>query len=544
MPITTLSRTYQFLVCVLANIENRWRFSSTCKVPWRSAPWCYVVASAVVAMMTALIFLTHADASIVNIPPLYVLAVQLVAVLVGSRPAVFASVCAFFAFDWFFVEPRYQLTVRDPFEFVALCVFLVSAILVGQLTVLFQTRASEARSRERVATALAKASWTVASDLNRDSALRKVLHEFESASTVNYAEIFTVTGEDGLVGVCAYHRADVPFVRPQSFNKAINFVRETRQTIGWQHGPHWDKALDLESGHHCIYLPISTEGQMFGILFLQTSKNQELSEDERKVIASLLNHIAVVLQRDKLLETRAKAQGLAEANRLKTALLQMVSHDFRSPLASIKASVTSMLAEEGLPVDKHTEKALLQAIEDEADRLNRMVGNLLDLSRLEANAWQPQREPCMLSELIGATLDSFSAQDNDRICVCIESISCEIFVDFVQMVQALKNLVENALKYSSSDSTVEVRASHDNGDILFEILDRGPGLPVGEASRVFEPFFRGKQHQESSLPGVGMGLAVCKGLIEAHEGNLTAYNRENGGAVFCARLPQNMVIPK
>ena len=503
----------------------------------RRTPWSFLTAVVAVLLMTALIHYTHADASIVNIPPLYLLAVQAVAVLAGSRAAVIASVGSFLAFDWFFVDPRFQFTVRDPFEFVALCVFLVSAILVGQLTILFQTRASEARAREMAATALAKASWTVASDLNRDSALHKLLEQIFSIQAVEHAEILLPASPDECECVCTHARAKTECTKPESFRKAVSFVRETRQSIGWDDSPHWQKALETGDAWHSVYMPVLAEGKLLCILFFQLHDIADLSNDDRQVITSLMNHLAVVLQRDQLLEAQAKAQGLAEANRLKTSLLQMVSHDFRSPLASIKASVSSLLAEEGSPVDKPTQAGLLQAIEQETDRLNRMVGNLLDLSRLEANAWQPKRELCSLSELIGAALDSFGEQDNRRIEVELETGMEEVVVDFSQMVQVLKNLIENALKYSPSSKMIELKATTDSGGILLELSDSGPGLQPGEIERVFEPFYRGKQHQESSLPGVGMGLAVCKGLIEAHGGNLTAYNRETGGAIFCVRLP-------
>src|SRR5579883_1823998 len=151
---------------------------------WQRTPWSYLIAGACVLGMTAIIVITKADSSMVNIPPLYLLAVQTTAVLAGSRAAVLASFLAFLAFDWFFVEPRYQFTVRDPFEFVALCVFLATAILVGQLTALLQARAQESQRREMAASALAKASWAVGSDLNRDSALSNVLSQLQYLSSV------------------------------------------------------------------------------------------------------------------------------------------------------------------------------------------------------------------------------------------------------------------------------------------------------------------------------------------------------------------------
>jgi two-component system sensor histidine kinase KdpD len=214
----------------------------------------------------------------------------------------------------------------------------------------------------------------------------------------------------------------------------------------------------------------------------------------------------------------------------------MVSHDFRSPLASIKASVTGLL-QEGVVWDAATQRELLSGVNQETDRLNRMVGNILALSRLDADAWRPQRELTPLAELVGATLDSFSAADNRRIQVRLDTGLPEVCLDPVQIVQVLHNLIDNALKYSPTPAIVELHARRSAAMLIMEVLDRGPGLPRGEESRVFERFYRAPGLQESAVPGVGIGLAVCRGLVEAHGGQLTAMPRVGGGAVFRIILP-------
>ena len=244
---------------------------------------------------------------------------------------------------------------------------------------------------------------------------------------------------------------------------------------------------------------------------------------------------AVVLERDRLTRSATAAQAVAEADRLKTALLSMVSHDFRSPLASIKATVTGLL-QEGKPWEPETQLELLQGIDHETDRLNRMVGSILALSRLEADAWRPQCEATPPVELVGAALDAFGPEENRRIRVTLDPSLTELWLDPVQMVQVLSNLVDNALKYSPPGSEVELRAFRQDGTAVLQVLDRGPGLPRGEEPRIFEPFYRAPALRESAVPGMGIGLAVCRGLVEAHGGELTAHNREGGGAVFQIRL--------
>jgi two-component system sensor histidine kinase KdpD len=338
----------------------------------------FLLAILGVAAMTVLIAIIPGADHTTNVSLLYLLVVMGAAHWLGRNPAVLASLLAVLSFDWFFVEPRHTVTVNDPAEWLALVVFLVTAMVISQLTTLVRQRA----------------------------------------------------------------------------------------------------AVD------------------------------------------------------------AHAQALAEGDRLKTALLSMVSHDFRSPLAAIKASVTGLLQGDA-PWDASTQRELLIGINEETDRLNRMVGNILALSRLEAGAWRPQREVIAISELLGAALDTFSDDENKRIRVEIQTEAHDVSVDSVQIVQVLHNLLENALKYSEAASVVELCVTQREEILQIEVLDQGYGIPFGEEERIFERFYRASRWQESSQPGSGIGLAICRGLVEAHGGQLTARNREGGGAIFTVCLPMN-----
>jgi two-component system sensor histidine kinase KdpD len=214
----------------------------------------------------------------------------------------------------------------------------------------------------------------------------------------------------------------------------------------------------------------------------------------------------------------------------------MVSHDFRSPLTGIKAGVTTLL-HEGAPVPLETQRELLSGIDHETDRLNRMVGNILALSRLEANAWRPHREPTPVAELIGPALATFSAAENARVKVEVEPGFPELNVDPVQMVQVVRNLAENALKYSQAEQPVEIWAYREGDEAVLAVLDLGPGLSPGSEEKIWEPFYRAPELEETAVPGAGIGLAVCRGLVEAHGGRLLAHNRDGGGACFSLRLP-------
>lgn len=242
-------------------------------------------------------------------------------------------------------------------------------------------------------------------------------------------------------------------------------------------------------------------------------------------------------------------EALAEADRLKTALLSMVSHDFRSPLTGIKATV-SVLQEESTketklrPFEGAEVKALLQGIEQEADRLNRMVGNILDMSKLEADAWRPIFESTDVREVIGSALSAFSEAENARVKVILCEGLEEIEVDPVQIEQVLKNLVENALKYSPEDKIVEVIVEQDKSYTKILVKDSGEGISEADRSHIFDRFFRASALAESSVPGVGIGLAIVKALVEAHHGTISvleknADNSGDKGTVMCVQLPNS-----
>jgi two-component system, OmpR family, sensor histidine kinase KdpD len=502
-------------------------------------PYAYALAALVVAGVSAFIGLTHIDEHFASVCMLYLLGVMFTALFCGSLPAVFSSILAFASSDYLFIEPKFTLAVKDPSEWIALCVFLLVATLTGQLTALLRIRAQEARQRELEAAALAEASWSVVSQLDGDQALSMVLQQLvRVVEGVQKASLFRRDEQGGSQEVACYLLPGSQ-ATPDLSQEALCRVSDSGLSLDWSESPHDSSKCGVDGGVQPVYLPISMENQILGVLYLELDKAKPISTNKQRIVDSLLNYAAVVMQRDKLIQIKSEAQALAQANRLKTTILSMVSHDFRSPLTAIKASVENLL-DESRPWDPDSRRNLLQAIDEETDRINHLVGNILDLSRLQADAWRPRYEPVSLTELVGAVVDSFTKEENERIDINIEGTAQDIWVDSVQMVQVLRNLLENALKYSAATSLVEMEITQREEILLIRILDRGPGLPEGEEVKIFEPFYRGSTVSESAIPGTGVGLAICRGLVEAHRGELTAYNRESGGAVFQITLPVNL----
>lgn len=499
----------------------------------------FVLATLGVAFLTAVILYLGFEKSAANVSMLYLIVVIACALFLGRGAAIWASLCSFFAFNWFFLNPKYTLSVDEPTEWIALCMFLLIATVTGQLMAMLKLRAQEARQHQRETAALADASWAVASQLDTDSALSEVLKQVAQVVELDLVAVIAIKGGDAYTTAmytagsgAADGQTDLDLLMKHLYSPGFKPVGGA---IAFSI-PEQIKKPGI------ICLPILMNDRMLGFVFIKMTDGKTLSIGQKQIIDSLISHSAVILQRDDLIKTETKAAALIDANRLKTALLSMVSHDFRSPLTSIKASVSTLM-QDGEPLDNETQRGLCQTIDQETDRLNRMVGNILDYSRLESDAWQPKFEPTPVSELIGMTLDAFDANNNQRIQVQLDPELNEISVDCVQMIQVLKNLIENALKYS--DGSVEIQTKRSDGTALIEVLDRGKGIADVDAERLFEPFYRASSLQESSTPGVGIGLAICRGLVESHSGNLTAENREGGGAIFRVSLPlKNETVAK
>jgi PAS domain S-box-containing protein len=235
---------------------------------------------------------------------------------------------------------------------------------------------------------------------------------------------------------------------------------------------------------------------------------------------------------------RKRAQALAEADRLKTTLLSVVSHDLQTPLAIIKASAANLrrrLEGAGVPCDTGQ---IVDEIDAEADRLSRLVSDLLDLTRLQAGAWKPVREWHDLAEILGTLLARFDDRTAARVCDRLPVDLPMVFVDGVQIGQVLWNLLDNALKYSPGDAVVEVGACMEDTDLRLTVSDRGPGVPAAERERIFMPFYRSAAvGGADGVRGSGLGLAICRDLVEAHGGCIWVENCPDGGAAFQFRLP-------
>jgi len=278
--------------------------------------------------------------------------------------------------------------------------------------------------------------------------------------------------------------------------------------------------------------------RVLGVLRVaQPSLRVALSPTQQQVLETIASQVVALLERARLVEETSRTRALAESDRLKSTLLSSVSHDLRTPLAVIKGAVTNLL-DDSVAWDSATRRDLLSAINDETDRLNRLVGNLLDMSRIESGALQSTRSWQDLSELIAAVVDRMRPRLGARpIVVEIPDDLPAVRVNYTQIEQVLTNLLENVVRHTPATSPVTLTARADSGDVQVEVHDAGHGIPEGMVGRIFDKFVRGIG-PEQSASGSGLGLAICKGIVEAHGGRIWAENVRSGGARFIFTLPR------
>jgi two-component system sensor histidine kinase KdpD len=293
-------------------------------------------------------------------------------------------------------------------------------------------------------------------------------------------------------------------------------------------------------GTAAAFVPLRAGGRTLGVLGVADQGDRRpLSAAERTVLGTFADQTAVALERLTLLHEAERAEVLARTDELKSALMSAVSHDLRTPLASIIASVTSLL-EPGMQWDEETREDFLQGIYEEAQRLNRLVSNLLDMSRIEGGALHPQKDWYGVDEVIRAVLERLASRlASYSVTTDVAPDLPLVLLDFTEIDQVLTNLVENALKYTRPGTPICIAARRRGADIEVSVTDSGPGVPPRHLARLFDKFYRGESGTTAGFrpQGMGLGLAICKGLIEAHGGRIAARNVPEGGLQITFTLP-------
>lgn len=507
----------------------------------RTSPWvAYVWAIAVIGVCTLLTRFMFGYFELSDLIMIYLLGVMLVAMRFGRGPSVLASVLSVALFNFFYTHPYLTFMVENPRFIFTFAVMLVVALTISTLTVRIRQQAEASRQRER-----------------RTAALYALSREFAS-----------VRGTANLLLVAARHISDtfegqVVVLLPDAQDKlqpwgggggwwedrqynALIFALDPGElgVAQWvfDHAQPAGLGTNTLPSARARYMPLVGSRCTVGVLGIHPTQAVRLqSPDTMHLLETCASQTALALERAQLAREAEQSQVQIASEKLRNALLSAVSHDLRTPLATI-TGVTSGLLEEAELVDPTTRRELLQAVYEEADRLSRLVSNLLDMTRLEAGEIHLKREWQPLEEVVGAALTHLDWRlQQHPVAIDLPPELPLIPCDGVMLGQVFINLLENAVKYAPPASAIDIVARTIDGGVQVTVADRGPGIAPDEAERIFDKFYR---VQPTARSGVGLGLAICRGIITAHGGRIWVEQRAGGGAAFHFTLPVNGSPPR
>jgi two-component system, OmpR family, sensor histidine kinase KdpD len=460
-----------------------------------------------------------------NLSLIFLTAVLFSAIAWGLGPSIFASILSMLAYNFFFVPPVYTFTVASPQDLLALIVFLIVAVLTSNLTARVRDQAEAAKQREARTAVLYALSREIAGAAELDDVVRAIVNQV--AHILN-AQVVVLLPEAG----------QLVFRAGQPANLQLTEAERAAATWAWQHNQPAGRGADTLPGATWFYLPLATAQSTVGVLGLQFETPEAvMSPDQRRLLEALAGQAAVAIERGRLVREMEQARLLTETERLRDALLSSVSHDLRTPLASIIGAVTSLLSY-GATYNETTRRDLLVTIQEEAERLNRFVGNLLDMMRLESGRLGLKREWVEIGDVIGTALARLVQPLNQyRLVVEVEPGLPMLWLDFVLIEHVLVNLLENAAKYSRPGAPIRVHARRHDHEVIVEVADEGVGVPSADLERIFDKFYRVERGDRHGA-GTGLGLSICRGIIEAHGGTVSARSPANGkGTVFTVTFP-------
>lgn len=491
----------------------------------------YGLSVLLVALATALGWVLNWQDAQANVTMIYLMCVVYAATTQGRGPAVFASVLSVAAYDFFFVPPYLAFTPGETKYLFTLAAMLVVALLLSELS---------ARAREQAVLAQEKATTTDAQyRLSCDLLSTRAVNELLSVAAHHIGEVFrcrvaVLLPKDGGARVFLAV-SDPPMELGSPEIDAAQDAFDRKETVRAK-----ANGDDKSSG---LYLPLVSAQKTVGVVGLfRDDEEMVLDSSQTNLMLALANHTAVAVERALLVKASEDANLRAERERLRSALLSSVSHDLRTPLSSITGAASSLL-ESRDAMSPDTVKELIQSIYDEADRLNRFVGNLLDMTRLQSGIFSLKKDWYSLEEVVGAAITRTEKRlQQHKVVTDLPHDLPLIKIDPTLMQQLFINLFDNAHRYSNPGSEIRVSASATAEEFSIEVFNSGSQLPDGAEEKIFEKFYRGRQ--TLSGRGVGLGLAICQAVVQAHGGEIRAENLPQRGVKFVINLPIEEEAPQ
>lgn len=483
----------------------------------------YSLAVVAVAALSAAMFGFRDELGVLNVLLLYLLLTLTLALLTGAGPAAVGAVLSFLTFDFVFIPPYYTLTVGRTDHVLALFVYLGVAVVTGVLVARVRARTEEALRAQRRTTLLYDLNAALVGDVTLDQILATivecVVHVYGAAGSR-----LLLPDESREVTVRARSPVSLPEIVERSSLAVARWAMEHREPAGLStagrrirlpHGVAVQPRLPLtRRDEDVLYLPVGTNVRIIGVLEVigKPGGGRFVEEDER-LLGTFADQAALALERARLTEEATRAAVLVQSDELKSALL-----------------------DESVSWTDDARRELLGAIDEETDRLTLMVSNLLDLSRIEGGALRPDRDWHDLGELIRDTVARLASQTAEHpVKVDVPDDLPLVFLDYVEIGQVLVNLIGNAAKYTPAGTPITISARRLGDSVEVRVADCGPGIPAARLPRIFERFYRA--HGGGAVSGTGIGLAICKGLIEAHGGTIRAESRAGEGTTMIVTLP-------
>jgi len=483
------------------------------RIAWKG----YAAALALCTLMTILATPLRGVLELTNIVMLFLLAVVGVALLYGRGPAIFAAFIGVGLFDFFFVPPRLSFTVSDVQYLLTFAVMLVVALVVGQLTAGLKVQVQAVTDREQRVSGLYEMSRDLSSALMVEQ-VAEIGSRFLAAEFGVKTAVLVTDEHDQLIAL--------PGATTEVDRGVAQWAFDRGEAAG--------RGTDTLPASKCLVLPLKATMRLRGVMAVEPTGSGLLPPEQRRLLDTCTSLMAISIERIHYIDVAQKTTVQMESERLRNSLLSAISHDLRTPLASLVGLADTLQLTKPPPTDQQQE--LVLAMRNSAMRMNALVNNLLDMARLESGAVQLNRQWQPLEEVVGSALAACTSILEGRpIKVRLSPDLPLLNLDAVLIERVLVNLLENAGKYTPAGSPIEIDAQRENDSVVMTLNDRGPGLPLGREEAIFEKFERG--NREGTTTGVGLGLAICRAIMQAHGGSIRGETRESGGARFVLTLP-------
>lgn len=482
------------------------------RIKWLPYLWGTLACFAATAVASVLLRVFD----LANVVMLFLLTVLGVALRWGRGPGAWAAFLAVACFDFFFVPPRYSMTFSDTQYGFTFALMLVVALITGQLTARLRHEARVATARERRAVLLARLSRELAGALVREQIIEIALRDFGG-------------GFNARIGLALPDESDrVHAVK----GNAIDIDESIAQWV-YDHAQVAGAGTGTLSGARARYLPLKAPMRVRGVLALEFADAEPLREpEEQRLLEACCDQLALALERVHFVEVAQSTLVQIEGERMRNTLLSAMSHDLRTPLTTILGAAQTAESQ----LRDHTAAPLVASIADQARAMLRLIENLLDMVRLQSRGVELNRQWQSLEEIVGSALRELREPlQAHPVRLRLPADLPLLEIDALLIERVLVNLLENAAKHTPNGTPVEVSARSENGNVIIEVSDTGPGLPDIAPEKLFDPFERGRK--ESSVAGIGLGLALARRIIEAHGGRIEARPRTPHGAAFIITLP-------